>query len=311
MTNETKNKLDSIAIKERLFAKGSFPDIDIPCWTYYKKTGDEVTAVYYFIDLTDPEVRAKVEKELFSDFVEAQHLLFSKDFFTTPENLRFNNNLIFIVEDKYQEEYFKTEHDFTYLRKRFINEKDIPLLLRLINSKDISDYSSEFIFDEKAYPLKYFNCIYGPNGSGKTMMMGAIAEQFNSPLYSANIYSDLTKNNLKYMLNNLDKTTIDFYYKNLWGLSNDKKTIPEMLMFSGYAEVVMLYIAAAITNNQENKNKILLIDDIFWNNLDSIRTLNLFETLGNITTPVVITSTVENPKLLIRKKIVGSNIIEL
>lgn len=311
MTNETKSKLDSIARREELITNGPVCTIDIPCWTYYKKTGDIVTGTYHFVDLTDPEVRAKAKEELFSDFVEAQHSLFAKEFFMTPEDIRNNNNLIFIVEDKYQEEYFKIEHNFTSIRKRFINEKDIPLFLSLVNSKDISDFSSKFIFDEKSYPLKYFNCISGPNGSGKTMMMRAIADQFNVPLYSANIYSEVTKSNLKYMLDNLDKTAVDFYYKNLWGLSNYKKTISEVLMFSGYAEVAMLYIAAALTNNQENKNKILLIDDIFWNNLDSIRTLNLFETLGSSATPVVITSTVENPTGLVRKKIPGSNIIEL
>lgn len=311
MTNETKSKLDSVAKKGSLSVNTSIYSIDIPCWTYFKKSGETEIGKCYFVDLTDPDIRKKLENGVFPIFEEAMGFLFYEEYYNTPEEISNNNDLVFITDDKTPKYNLKMEKNFSYIRKRFINEKDLPTLLSLFNSKNMTDYSAEFVFNDELYNLRPFNCIYGPNGSGKTMMMKAISDQFNVPLYSANIYSDLMRKNLKYMLDNLDRSTIEMYFKKLWGLSTSKKISPEMLNFLGYGELSMLYIASILANQELEKNRILLIDDIYWNNLDSIRTLNVIETLGSISTPVVITASVEQPRNIVRKRVYGSNIIEL
>lgn len=312
MTFEIINKLDNIAERKSLsIINKSVDSIDIPCWIYYRTLGDKKTHKYYFIDLTNFEIKKMVEEKFFANFNESQTLSFSEEYFNSPEELNNNIHLIFIIDDMLSKEYTEKENNFEYVRKRFIKSTDLLMFLNTLNYADFSNYISEFYFQDKLYILKRFNYIHGNNGSGKTQIMKVISEQFELPLYSPNVYNKKTFEDLKKMISKIDINRLKFYYKSLWSFSSSKELDTELSCIKSDVELSIIYIASILTEQEREKNSILLIDDIYWNKFDDLRTLNIIDTLDTFSNPAVITGFNDCTKGLVKRKVFDANIIEL
>lgn len=197
------------------------------------------------------------------------------------------------------------------------NIKDIILEYQSSITKDTSIYPKEFI-DESKFEKQGdknivinngnnimvgninintsgFNLIYGPNGSGKTVLLRHISDFFDVPVF--NYYSkDMIK------LDN-DKVFMD-YYKKLTG-KND---------ITNYTGIDDVYygICNGLTYGVLTDN-IVIFDDLGWGLMDDDNQKRIIDVLNEYSynNGIVMTNCQEDVKKLVKNRVYNPNIIDL
>ena len=196
------------------------------------------------------------------------------------------------------------------------NIKDIILEYQSTIIKDTSIYSKKFIDESKFEQLRDknivinngnnimvgnvnintsgFNLIYGPNGSGKTVLLRHISDYFDVPVF--NYYSkDMIK------LDN-DKVFMD-YYKMLTGKS-------EITNYTGIDDVYY-GICNGLTYGILTDN-IVIFDDLGWGLMDDDNQKRIIDVLNNYSynNGIIMTNCQEDVKKLVKSRVYNPHLID-
>ena len=278
--------------------------ICIPCITHNVYVDGIITKRYLIVDLTDADNRILADEKLFPRFDGIIEDNFAQLFYKERKELRWNLNLIFVIDEKFDKSNLKYESNFRYVRKRFVHKEDLEAFLPEKDSSAsiIADHS--IAYNDTVRRLGRFNLISGDNGSGKSMLLKQLSKETGEPIYCFSTDDDIPHSDSWHHAR--------AYFNQLWGISQ-YETLDSIMVSTSSATRTLAKMACALEESDRVNRPLVLLDDIPWGRLDSQRTLNIIETLDNYSMkrPVVLTSFRENVKELMAKRVYGPNIINL
>jgi len=211
-------------------------------------------------------------------------------------NAERNDRLLYLYDEDINDiiiEYqaYITE-DTTFYPKEFIDESKFK---QLRDKNIIINNGNNIMVGNVNINTSGFNLIYGPNGSGKTVLLRHISDFFGVPVF--NYYS---KGMIK--LDN-DKVFMD-YYKMLTGKSG----------ITNYTGIDDVYygICNGLTYGVLTDN-IVIFDDLGWGLMDDDNQKRIIGVLNNYSynNGIIMTNCQEDVKKLVKSRVYNPNIIDL
>lgn len=274
-----------IDAKDRIF-------IEVPYYEFNEKVNNDVFRKVFVIDLINMN-REKVIY-LLNNYCFFQEQFGHSLYFDLDNPFRRNNTLLFLYNDDLKDLINIIEYqiidNYDYFFKDFITKEK----LKNITDIDVLLKEDNIVVDDKIINTNGFNLIYGPNASGKSILLNKISNILDSRVFNCfNKKKDILEEN----------TLFKFYYK----LLTNKDAIEI------YSTIDKIYYNLCIgLTYAELNDKILLLDDMGWLSLDKRNTINIVDSLNNFsyTNGLVVTTCNEGVKTLVKNRVYRPNIIE-
>lgn len=266
--------------------------IEVPYYEFNEVINNDLFKKVFVIDLINMS-EEKVIK-LLNNLDGFQKQFGHNLYYDMSNKFRKNHTLLFLYNDDLREiiNIIKNRivNNYDYFLKDFITEG----VFKNITNIDAILQEKEIVASDKIINTSGFNLLYGPNNSGKTILLNKISDTLDARIFNCfNIQKDILEEN----------ELFKFYYKLL-----TNKDIIEI-----YSTIDKIYynLCLGLTYAKLN-NKILLLDDIGWLSIDKINTINIIDNLNEFlyTNGLVVTSCNETVKTLIKNRVYNPNIVE-
>lgn len=282
--------------------------VRIPYARYTKTFGMHETAYFYTIDMTDPEIRAKVEssglltEDRFSDF---ELEVLAPIFYKNKEPLQFNLHLVFILPDDMPltNDMWRIKDDLQYMRKLFLRASDFEKLLSEEHKKEICSIAH---VGEEHFKIRNFNIVSNIDAFQNFKLLKSLSDNLQSPI--VNIWFPEEDEYIK-SIKSCDSQKLAYYYQKLWSMFMEQGT-PENPEHVSSTEQRFLYLASVL--GKQKHGQPLLLDGIGWRALDDYRRLNLISTLSDFSEQsgsIIVTCESKADTNLIKKKVYKANFI--
>lgn len=258
----------------------------LEAYGYEQKINDEVFKKFYILDLR--KLNEDDLKALFEDFNNIQEELAESDYFNRVAH---NLYIYFLCDDKNKLENlaYNATRDIRYAFKQIINKEELSIILDDNKDYRLDNTQESLSINNKNIIIDNFNLIYGPNGSGKTVLLNELGESYGIVPANMMLIPERKKITLR-----------DSLY--LHSFITEDKDIYNYYLY------LMSLIRYAKTNNTP-----ILIDDMCWNSLDDINQIKIATILNEASfeNRVFVTAAREQVKKLIKATVYHPNIIEL
>lgn len=267
---------------------------DIPYFEIQKTINNEKFRKYFIIDIRTMPIEEL--QFIFANFEDFNTELLEHEFFLSHQA---NMIVLFVYNEefKYAINIYEALDNMKFAFKKFVTEAQLSQILQQCDCKT---EDMKIAVKNTSLTLSHFNLIYGGNGSGKSVLLQKIADNYHIPIYNMSNLGD----------------TIDHQIEQKDFLQNIKKKLNEMNAYPMYSKIGMyLKKLGQILALHKESGDIILLDDLGWNALDERNKINLIDTLYEYTleesVPVVLTSCQQDVKRLVKLRTRKPNIIEM
>lgn len=266
--------------------------IEVPYYEFNEVINNELFRKVFVIDLINMN-REKVIN-LLNNFNFFQEQFGHNLYYDLNNRFRKNNTLLFLYNDDLREiiNIIRNQmvNNYDYFLKDFITEG----VFKNITNIDAILQENNMVVSDKIINTSGFNLLYGPNNSGKTILLNKISDTLDTRIFNC---FNIKRENLE------ESELFKFYYKLL-----TNKDIVEI-----YSTIDIIYynLCFGLTYAKLN-NKILLLDDIGWLSIDKRNIINIIDNLNEFlyTNGIVVTACNETVKTLVKNRVYNPNIVE-
>lgn len=268
----------------------------IPYYELQRSINNEIFRKYFIIDIR--EMTDDILSSIFDFFNKFNRQLLEDEFFSYSSK---NMMVLFLYskDRKYDINMQKIMYDMEFALKKFITEEE---LYDIISKSSIKcDCSNRiYVTDNNISFSQGFNLLYGLNSSGKTTLINEFSDNFNTQVFN------MVNNNLNLTSEIEDISLVKKYLIKLNELNRYKQNTNIMNYLNRLSQILAFC---------EERNSMVLLDDLCWGMLDDRNKINIIDTLFDYlcsnNSPVVVTSCQSDIKGLVKSRVYKPNIIEV